>query len=139
MQFGFMLGCETPNIMFTLRQLRKKYLAKKKSLYLTFVDLEKHFARVPRDVFWWTLRKLELKEWLVRIVQPIYRNVWSFVRVCLYMLFQVGLHLVTVLSPLLFIIVLGALSREIRSRCPREILCVDGLTLVSRLRAWKGD
>ena len=41
--------------------------------------------------------------------------------------------------------VLGALSREIRSRCPEEILYVDDLTLVwlfeglkGRLDFWKG-
>ena len=32
MQFGFMPGCETTNAIFILRQIQKKYLAKKKSV-----------------------------------------------------------------------------------------------------------
>ena len=46
-------------------------------------------------------------------------------------LVQEELHLCSVLCPLLFIIVLEALSREIRSGCPKELLYVDELTLKS--------
>ena len=42
-------------------------------------------------------------------------------------LVQVGLHQGSVLSPLLFIIVLEALSREIRSECPEELSYTDEL------------
>ena len=50
------------------------------------------------------------------------------------------------LSPLLFIIVLEAVSREIRSGCPEELFYADHLVLISetfeglkgKLEAWKG-
>ena len=50
------------------------------------------------------------------------------------------------LSPLLFIIVLEALSREITSGCSEELLYADHLALISetieglkgKLEAWKG-
>ena len=45
-------------------------------------------------------------------------------------LVQVGLNPHSVLSPLLFIIVLEALSREIRSGCSEVLLHADDLTLV---------
>ena len=56
-----------------------------------------------------------------------------------------GLHQVSVLSPFLFIIVLEALPRKIRSRCPEELRYPDNLALVSetlegikgKLGAWK--
>ena len=35
----------------------KKHMAKKKTLYLAFVDLEKAFDRVPRDVMRLAMRK----------------------------------------------------------------------------------
>ena len=38
MKFGFMSGCETTTAIFILRQLQKKYLAKKKNLFFTFAD-----------------------------------------------------------------------------------------------------
>ena len=61
-------------------------------------------------------------------------------------LVQVGLHQDSVLSPLLFIVVLEALLREIRSGCPEELLDANVLALVSetreglkgRLKIWKG-
>ena len=43
MQFSFMTGCGTTNVIFILRQLQEKYVAKKKKLYFAFVDLEKTF------------------------------------------------------------------------------------------------
>lgn len=41
-QFGFKSGCGITNMIFILRQLYEKYLAKKKkNLYFVFADLEK--------------------------------------------------------------------------------------------------
>ena len=39
---------------------------------MAFVDLEKAFDHVPWKVIWWTLRKLGVEEWLVRLVQRMY-------------------------------------------------------------------
>ena len=134
MQFGFMPGCSTTDAIFILRQLQEKYLARKRNLYFAFVDLEKAFDRVPRDVVWWALRKLGVEEWLIRVVQSMYRNTKSQVRINSTFsddfLVKVGLHQGSVLSPLLFIIVLEALSKEIRSGCPEELL-------YEKLKSWK--
>ena len=48
---------------------------------MAFVDLEKAFDRVPRKFIWWALRKLGVEEWIVRLVQGMYANAWSHVRV----------------------------------------------------------
>ena len=56
-------------------QLQEKYLAKKKELWITFVDLEKAFDRVPREVVWWALRKVGVEEWLVKVIQSMYVGV----------------------------------------------------------------
>ena len=50
MQFRFMKGRGTIDAIFTVRQLQEKYLQKHKKLYFAFIDLEKAFDRVPRDV-----------------------------------------------------------------------------------------
>ena len=149
MQFGFMPGRGTTDAIFILRQLQEKYLAKRKNLYFAFVDLEKAFDRVPRDVVWWAMRKLGVDEWLVKVVQSMYQNTRSRVRVngsfSDDFFVKVGLHQGSVLSPLLFIIVLEALSRDIRTGCPEELLYADDLALVSdsveglteKLENWK--
>ena len=45
------------------------------------VDLERAFDRVPRKVIWWAMRKLGVEEWIVKLVQGMYENVRSRVRV----------------------------------------------------------
>ena len=58
---------------------------------------------------------------------------------------QVGVHQGSVLSPLLFIIALEALSREFLTSCPWELLYADDLVLItdamdellSKLGNWK--
>ena len=125
-QCGFMSGHGTTDAIFIVRQLQEKHLAANKPLYMAFVDLEKAFDRVPRDVIWWAMRKLGIDEWLVRLVQSMYKDVRSRVRVGNGYSEEfgvgVGVHQGSVLSPLLFIIVLEALSREFRTGCPWELL-----------------
>ena len=53
-----MAGRGTTNDMLIVRQLQEKYLAKNKELWIDFVDLEKTFDRVPREVVWCSLRYL---------------------------------------------------------------------------------
>ena len=102
---------------------------------MAFVDLEKAFDQVPRKIIWWALRKLGVEEWIVRMVQGMYANVRSHVRVgegySEEFEVKVGVHQGSVLSPLLFIIVLEALSREFRSGVPWEDLYADDLVIIA--------
>ena len=52
MQFEFTSGKGTTDAIFIVWQMQEKYLAKKKELWMAFVDLEKAFDRVPREVVW---------------------------------------------------------------------------------------
>ena len=132
-QFGFVPGRGTTDAIFVIRQLQEKYLAANKRLYMAFVDLEKAFDRVPRKVIWWALRKLGVDERIVCLVQGTYSNARSRVRVgegySEEFEVKVGVH--SVLSPLLFIIVLEALSREFRCGVPWEDLYADDLVIIA--------
>ena len=102
---------------------------------MALVDLEKGFDRVPRKFIWWALRKLGVEEWIVRLAQGMYANAQSRVRVgegySEEFEVKVGVHQGSVLSPLLFIIVLEALSREFRSGVPWEDLYADDLVIIA--------
>src|SRR5580692_7598626 len=50
MQFGFRPGKGTTDAIFVIRQVQERFLEKKKDLWIAFVDLEKAFDRVPREV-----------------------------------------------------------------------------------------
>ena len=79
---GFVPGRGTTDAIFVVRQLQEKYLTANKRLYMAFVDLEKAFYRVPRKVvIWWALRKLGMEEWIVWLVQGMFANARSRVRV----------------------------------------------------------
>jgi len=62
MQFGFMKAKETTDAIFMARQMQKNFRVKGKKLYFGFVDLEKAFDRVPREVISWATRKLGVEE-----------------------------------------------------------------------------
>ena len=106
-----------------------------KNLYCTFIELEKAFDRVPRKVLWWAMRFVSIPEWIVVIVQVIYNRAKSKVRVngSYRDEFEVklGVHQGSVSSPLLFIKVLEALSREFCTSCPWELLYDNGLMLIA--------
>ena len=148
-QCGFMSGRGTTDAIFNVCQLQENHLTANKPLYMAFVDLEKAFDSVLQDVIWWAMCKLGTDEWLVRLVQSMYMDVRSRVRVgdgySEEFGVGVGVHQGSVLSPLLFIIVLEALSREFRTGCPWELLYADDLMisaesmeeLLGKLKTWK--
>ena len=88
---------------------------------------------------------------LVSLVQSMYKDVRSRVRVgdgySEEFGVGVGVHQGSVLSPLLFIIVLEALSREFRTGCPWELLYADDLMisagsmeeLLVKVKTWKTE
>jgi len=61
MQFGFMKGKGTTDTIFIVRQMQEKFRAKGNKLYFGFVDLEKAFDAVPREVIRWAMRNLGVK------------------------------------------------------------------------------
>ena len=115
-------------------------------LFFAFVDLEKVFDCVPRKVLWWAMRKVGVEEWIVHLVQAMYNNARSRVRVGSEYSeeFEVGVHQGSVLSPLLFIIVLEAFFRV---GVPWELFFADDLVIIAtsleecveRVKAWKHD
>lgn len=58
MHCRFIWGRGTNDAVFIVRQLQEEHLTAKQQLYMTFVDLEVAFDRVPGDLIWWVKHKL---------------------------------------------------------------------------------
>ena len=131
MQFGFVPGKGTTDAIFSVRQMQEKYGCKTKKLYFDFVDFEKAFDIVPRGVTRCALRKAGVDEWLVNAVVGMYEGAQTVVRTTegdsKAFSVKVGLHQGSVLSPLLLVIVMEMISRELRAGLPLELLYTDAL------------
>ena len=102
---------------------------------MCFVDLEKAFDRVPRKVMEWALRKKSLPEALVKAVMSLYEGLRTKVRVASGLSdefgVRVGVHQGSVISPLIFAIVVDAVTEQARKGLSNEILNADDLVLMS--------
>ena len=122
-QFGFALGRCTTGAIIVVCQLQEKYITANKLLYFPFDDLEKVVDCVTRNVLWWAVRGIGVEA--VHAIQVMHYNAWSRV-----FGMGVGVHLSSVLSIFLFILMLEALSHEFRTGVPLE-LYADDLVLVA--------
>ena len=114
MQFGFMPKRGTMDALFIVRRLQEEFREKDKKLYLCFVDLEKAFDRVPRRVVKWALKTRGVSEVMVKAVMNLYEDPTTTVKVGSEFSDQfpvkVGVHQESVLSTLLFAIVMDVVS-----------------------------
>ena len=60
-QFGFVQGRGKTDAIFVICQLQQKYftVGKQIYMYMTIVDLEKAFDRVPQKVIWWAILRMD--------------------------------------------------------------------------------
>jgi len=110
-------------------------MAKKIDLWMAFVDLEKAFDRVPLEVLWWALRRLFVDEWLVTVIQSMYDRAVTAIKVngglSKEFPVKVRVHQGSVLSPLLFIIVMEEMTQEFKVGLPWKLLYANDLVLLA--------
>ncbi|XGW06745.1 hypothetical protein V3C99_016790, partial [Haemonchus contortus] len=73
-QCGFVAGCSTIDAIHATRLLLEKHREKRRPIHLAFLDLEKAFDRVPRDVIWYALRQHGVPEELIEWVRILYTS-----------------------------------------------------------------
>ena len=99
------------------------------------MDLEKAFHKVPRPAIRWALHRHVVPESLIHLVMALYSETRSRVRVAGEtsdsLRIGVGIHHRSVLSPLLFILVMEEQTKECRVGGLWELLYADDLTLTA--------
>jgi hypothetical protein len=81
-QFGFMSRRSTMASIFLVRQLMGRYREEKKNLHMVFIDLEKVYDKVPRDVMWWVLEKHKVPTKYITLIKDMYNDAMTCVRTC---------------------------------------------------------
>ena len=137
-QYGFMPKKSTTDAVFALRMLIEKYREGQKELNCVFVDLEKAYDRVPREELWYCMRKSEIPEKYVRVVQDMYEDCKTVVSCAIGVTeefkVEVGLHQGSALSPFLFAVVMDRLTDEVRQESPWTMMFADDIVICSESR-----
>jgi hypothetical protein len=132
-QYGFQKGKSTTQPMFCLRILQEKMREHQRDLHMVFVDLEKAYDTVPRELIWYCLRKRGIAEEYVRVIQDMYHECEAAVVTTVgeteTIQIDVGLHQGSALSPFLFILILDTITEEIQEEAPWAMLFADDLAL----------
>ncbi|VDO18461.1 unnamed protein product, partial [Heligmosomoides polygyrus] len=102
-QCGFVSGCGTIDAIHAARLLVEKHREKQKPVHIAFLDLEKSFDRVPREVIWYSLRQRNVPEELIEWVRMLYSCPKSRVQAAagtsMEFPISVGVHQGSALSP----------------------------------------
>ena len=148
-QFGFKSGVGTTDAIFVIRTLCEKYREGNKPLDMVFVDLEKAYGTVPREVLWRCMRKQNIPEGYIRLVQDMYQGATTRVKskrgMSEHFEVEIGLHQGSALSPFLFIMLVDKISQDVRTELPWELLYADDLAIIditstdtqNRLESWQ--
>ena len=105
-----------------LRMLMEKYREGERELHCVFLDLMKAYDRVPRKELWYCMRKSEIVEKYVRLVQDMYEESETVMRCAIgtteSFKVKVGLYQGSALNPFLFAVTMDRLTDEVRREPP---------------------
>ena len=148
-QFGFKSGVGTTDAIFVIRTLCEKYREGNKPLDMVFVDLEKAYDTVLHEVLWRCMRKQNIPEGYVTLVQDMYEGATTRLKskrgISEQFEVWIGLHQGSALSPFLFIMLVDTISQDVRTELPWELLYADDLAIIditstdtqNRLESWQ--
>ena len=118
----------------------ERYREQKKDLHMVFIDLEKAYDKIPRNVMWWALEKHKVPAKYITLIKDMYNNVVTSVRTSDVdtddFPIKIGLHQGSALSPYLFALVMDEVTRGIQGDIPWCMLFADDVVLVDDSRTW---
>lgn len=134
-QCGFVNGKSTTEAIQSLRIMSERYQSVKKNLHMLFIDFEKAFDRVQRDLIYEALCAHGVPEIYVRTIEDMYTGVRTQIRysagISEDFAIDIGVHQGSVLSPLLFNIVMNYVTSRRMNDTLLTLLFADDIVLVS--------
>ncbi|GKC19806.1 retrovirus-related pol polyprotein LINE-1 [Tanacetum coccineum] len=134
-QFGFMPGRSSVEAIHLIRSLIEKYKERQRDMHMAFLDLEKAYDSVPRELIWKTLVYKGTSRRYIKVIRDMYDGAKTYVRTSIgnteFFPVDVGLHQGSTISPYLFALILDGLSRGIQEDIPRCLIFADDIVLVA--------
>jgi hypothetical protein len=65
--------------IFLIRQVMEQFREQKKDLHIVFINLEKAYEKIPRNVMWWVLDKHKVPTKYVTLIKDMYNNAMTSV------------------------------------------------------------
>ncbi|XGW34423.1 hypothetical protein V3C99_018363 [Haemonchus contortus] len=125
----------TTDAIFIARQVMEKYREKRRPCYIAFLDLEKAFDRLPRQVLWRALQKRKVPEHLISLVKVMYDGSTTTIRTPHGQTgaidVTVGVHQGSALSLFLFLLTMDVITEELMDGPLKTILYADDIALIA--------
>jgi hypothetical protein len=107
-------------------------------MHIIFIDLEKAYDKVPRNVICWALQKHKVSSKYITLIKYMYNNIVTSVRTSdgdtNDFPINIGLHQAWALSPYLFALVMDEVTRDIQGGISWYMLFADDVILVDESR-----
>jgi Reverse transcriptase (RNA-dependent DNA polymerase) len=137
-QFGFMFEGSTMEAIFLIRQLMERHQEEKKDLHMIFINLEKVYDKIPRNIMWWALKSKLVPTKYVTLIKDMYTNVVTCVKACdgesnIFSI-KIGLHQGSASSPYIFTLVMDKITNDIQGDIPRCMFFADDVALIDESR-----
>jgi Reverse transcriptase (RNA-dependent DNA polymerase) len=116
----------------------ERHREQKNDIHMIFIDLEKLYDKILRNIMWWALKRKLVPTKYVILIKYMYTNIVTCVRACDgesdTFPIKIGLHQGSALSLYIFTLVMNENTKDIQGDIPWCMLFADDVVLINESR-----